>query len=132
MKLMDLIAVAGIGLVGAAAAVLLKQYKPEYAMLISLAAAGLIFGMLVVELIPAFSTMRSLMKQVSFSGEYIKILIKCLGICYLCELAGLICKESGQLAIASKIELAGKVAILLLCLPMFEALLGTALSLINL
>ena len=69
MKLMDLIAVAGIGLVGAAAAVLLKQYKPEYAMLISLAAAGLIFGMLVVELIPAFSTMRSLMEQVSFSGE---------------------------------------------------------------
>ena len=41
---MDLIAIAGVGLVAAAAAVLLKQYKPEYAMLVSLAAAALIFG----------------------------------------------------------------------------------------
>ena len=40
---MDLIAIAGAGLVAAAAAVLLKQYKPEYAMMISLAAAGLLF-----------------------------------------------------------------------------------------
>ena len=123
---------AGIGLVAAAAAVLLRQYKPEYAMLVSLTAAGLILGVLAVQLIPAFSAMRSLMEQVSLSGDYIKILIKCLGVCYLCELASLICKESGQLAIASKIELAGKVAILLLCLPMFEALLQTALSLIEL
>lgn len=129
---MDLIAVAGIGLVAAAAAVLLKQYKPEYAMLVSLAAAGLIFGLLVVDLIPAFSVMRRLMDQVSFSGEYVRILIKCLGVCYLCQLAGQVCKEAGQLAIASKIELAGKVAILILTLPMFESLLETALSLIDL
>ena len=129
---MDLIAVAGIGLVAAAAAVLLRQYKPEYAMLVSLAAAGLIFGMLVVDLIPAFSVMRGLMDQVSFSADYVRILIKCLGICYLYELAGQVCKEAGQLAISSKIELAGKVAILLLTLPMFEKLLEIALSLIDL
>ncbi len=129
---MDLIAVAGIGLVAAAAAVLLRQYKPEYAMLVSLAAAGLIFGMLVVDLIPAFSVMRGLMDQVSFSADYVRILIKCLGICYLCELASQVCKEAGQLAISSKIELAGKVAILLLTLPMFEKLLEIALSLIDL
>ena len=128
---MDLIAVAGIGLVAAAAAVLLRQYKPEYAMLVSLAAAGLIFGMLVVDLIPAFSVMRGLMDQVSFSADYVRILIKCLGICYLCELAGQVCKEAGQLAISSKIELAGKVMVLILSLPMFEELLKTALNLIN-
>lgn len=51
---MDLIAVAGIGLIASAAAVLLRQYKPEYAMVVSLAAAGLIFGLLVADLIPAF------------------------------------------------------------------------------
>ena len=92
---MDLIAVAGIGLIASAAAVLLRQYKPEYAMVVSLAAAGLIFGLLVADLIPAFSMMRGLMDRVGFSGEYVRILIKCLGICFLCDLAGQICREAG-------------------------------------
>ncbi len=129
---MDLIAVAGIGLIASAAAVLLRQYKPEYAMVVSLAAAGLIFGLLVADLIPAFSMMRGLMDQVGFSGEYVRILIKCLGICFLCDLAGQICREAGQGAISAKIDLAGKTAVLLLTLPMFEQLLEIALSLIEL
>ena len=129
---MDLIAVAGIGLIASAAAVLLRQYKPEYAMVVSLAAAGLIFGLLVADLIPAFSMMRGLMDRVGLSGEYVRILIKCLGICFLCDLAGQICREAGQGAISAKIDLAGKTAVLLLTLPMFEQLLEIALSLIEL
>ena len=129
---MDLIAVAGIGLIASAAAVLLRQYKPEYAMVVSLAAAGLIFGLLVADLIPAFSMMRGLMDRVGFSGEYVRILIKCLGICFLCDLAGQICREAGQGAISAKIDLAGKTAVLLLTLPMFEQFLEIALSLIEL
>lgn len=129
---MDLIAVAGIGLIASAAAVLLRQYKPEYAMVVSLAAAGLIFGLLVADLIPAFSMMRGLMDRVGFSGEYVRILIKCLGICFLCDLAGQICREAGQGAISAKIDLAGKTAVLLLTLPMFEQLLEIAVSLIEL
>ena len=129
---MDLIAVAGLGLIASAAAVLLRQYKPEYAMVVSLAAAGLIFGLLVADLIPAFSMMRGLMDRVGFSGEYVRILIKCLGICFLCDLAGQICREAGQGAISAKIDLAGKTAVLLLTLPMFEQLLEIALSLIEL
>ena len=129
---MDLIAVAGIGLIASAAAVLLRQYKPEYAMVVSLAAAGLIFGLLVAVLFPSFSMMRGLMDRVGFSGEYVRILIKCLGICFLCDLAGQICREAGQGAISAKIDLAGKTAVLLLTLPMFEQLLEIALSLIEL
>lgn len=128
---MDLIAIAGVGLVAAAAAVLLKQYKPEYAMLVSLAAAALIFGWILADLIPAFSVMRELMERAALSSEVVKILIKALGVCCLCELAGQVCREAGQLAIASKIDLAGKVAILLLALPLFRELLELSLSLMD-
>lgn len=128
---MDLIAIAGVGLVAAAAAVLLKQYKPEYAMLVSLAAAALIFGWILVDLIPAFSVMRELMERAALSSEVVKILIKVLGVCCLCELAGQVCREAGQLAIASKIDLAGKVTILLLALPLFRELLELSLSLMD-
>ena len=128
---MNLIAVLGVGVVAAAFSLLFKQYKPEYSMMISCIGVVLIFSVILIEMIPAFSTMRNLMAQVSFSSEYIKIIMKCLGICYLTEIGSQLCKESGQLAISSKIELAGKVMVLVLSLPMFEELLKTALNLIN-
>lgn len=129
---MDLIAIAGAGLIAAAAAVLLKQYKPEHAMMVSLAAVGILFAWILAELLPAFSAMRTLMARTAFSAESLRVLIKCLGVCYLCEIAGQICKEAGQTAIAAKIEMAGKAAVLLLSLPMFEELLSIALDLIHL
>ncbi len=129
---MDMIAIAGAGLVAAAAAVLLKQYKPEYAMLVSLAAVAFLFFWILGEILPALNTLRGIMERTAFSSDALKILMKCLGVCYLCEIAGQVCREAGQTAIASKVELAGKVAVLLLCLPMFEELLQIALTLINL
>lgn len=129
---MDMIAIAGAGLVAAAAAVLLKQYKPEYAMLVSLAAVAFLFFWILGEFLPALNTLRGMMERTAFSSDALKILMKCLGVCYLCEIAGQVCREAGQTAIASKVELAGKVAVLLLCLPMFEELLQIALTLINL
>ena len=100
-------------------------------MLVSLAAAALIFGWILADLIPAFSVMRELMERAALSSEVVKILIKALGVCCLCELAGQVCREAGQLAIASKIDLAGKVTILLLALPLFRELLELSLSLMD-
>ena len=99
--------------------------------LVSLAAAALIFGWILADLIPAFSVMRELMERAALSSEVVKILIKALGVCCLCELAGQVCREAGQLAIASKIDLAGKVTILLLALPLFRELLELSLSLMD-
>lgn len=129
---MDMIAIAGAGLVAAAAAVLLRQYKPEYAMMVSLAAVTFLFFWILGEILPALNTLRGMMERTAFSSSALKILMKCLGVCYLCEIAGQVCREAGQTAIASKVELAGKAAVLLLCLPMFEELLQIALTLINL
>ena len=72
-----------------------------------------------------------LMERAALSSEVVKILIKALGVCCLCELAGQVCREAGQLAIASKIDLAGKVTILLLALPLFRELLELSLSLMD-
>ena len=100
--------------------------------MVSLAAVGILFAWSLAELLPAFSAMRTLMARTAFSAESLRVLIKCLGVCYLCEIAGQICKEAGQTAIAAKIEMAGKAAVLLLSLPMFEELLSIALDLIHL
>ena len=100
----------GVGLVGMVIAVLLRQYKPEYAVFVSLAVGILIIGMLCSQLLPIFDELKEMLSKASLSLEYIGILIKSLGVCYLTQLASDACRDAGETAISSKLELAGKIA----------------------
>lgn len=127
---MEIAAVVGIGLIGMVLAVLLRQYKPEYAAVFSLGVGVLIFFMLVSDLLPVFDELENLLAGVSLSADYIAILVKSLGVCYLTQLASDACKDAGENAIGGKVELAGKVAVLYLGLPMFRQLLEIVRTLI--
>ncbi len=129
---MNLLSIVLIGIITSVFSLLLKEYRPEYSLMLSSVGTIVIFSVILIEIIPVFSVVRTLMYKVSFSSEYIKIIMKCLGICYLTEIGSELCKEAGQLSISSKIELAGKVATLIISLPMFEELLSVAFELIHL
>ena len=63
--------------------------------------------------------------------EYIKILLKVIGICIVTELAVSVCKESGQQTIAANVTLAGKILIMVTSLPLYSEILNTVVSLVN-
>ena len=117
---MEWIGVIGIGLVGMVFSVLLRQYKPEYAIFVSLAVGILIIWKLCEQLFPIFEQMEKMMSGANLSVEYIGILVKSLGICYLTQLASDACRDAGETAISSKVELAGKVTVLSLGMPLFD------------
>ncbi len=123
MSGMEWTSIIGIGLVGMITAVLLRQYKPEYATLVSLAVGILIISMLCTQLFPVFEQMKQILDQAGLSAGYIGILVKSLGVCYLTQLASDACRDQGETAIGSKIELAGKITVLALGLPLFGKLL---------
>ena len=79
---MEWIGVIGIGLVGMVFSVLLRQYKPEYAIFVSLAVGILIIWKLCEQLFPIFEQMEKMMSGANLSVEYIGILGVSLGICY--------------------------------------------------
>lgn len=120
---MEWVGVIGIGLVGMVFSVLLRQYKPEYAVFVSLAVGILIIWRLCEQLFPIFRQMQEMMSGANLSVEYIGILIKSLGICYLTQLASDACRDAGETAISSKVELTGKIAVLSLGMPLFGKLL---------
>lgn len=128
---MDMLAIVGLAIVSTAICILIKQYKPEYAMLVSLACGLVIFSMIIVSLVPAFEAMTRLMQKASINNEYTKAIIKTLGICYVTQLASDSCNDAGQTAIASKVELCGKVFIVIISLPLFENLVDIAFKLIT-
>ena len=128
---MNVITVIGMGIVGMVLAVLLKQYKPEYAIGVGLAVGVTVFLMVLVEALPIFDQIRSLFSNINVEFEYTSILFKALGICFVTQLASDACIDAGQTAIASNIEIAGRVAVLLISLPLFNVLLSIASQLIN-
>ncbi len=128
---MEWISVIGIGLIGMIIAVLLRQYKPEYAAFISLAVGILIVWKLCTQLFPIFEEMKEMMSGVNLSLEYIGILVKSLGICYLTQLASDACRDAGETAISSKVELAGKITVLSLGMPLFGKLLEIVKKLVS-
>ncbi len=127
-----LFSVIGISIVSVAVCILLREYKPEFAMTASLLCGVLIFGMVILNLTPALDTLGNLISGMHLNSEYFTIVLKSLGICYVTQLASDTCRDSGYSAIASKVELAGKVSIVVIALPLFTSLVDIALGLIQL
>lgn len=121
----------GIGLIGMILAVLFRQHKPEYAPLISLAAGLAVVFLLLGQLEPIFSQMEEILQQAGIGTEYIAVLLKSLGICYITQLAADTCRDAGESAIASKMELAGKITVMTLAVPYFTGMLQTVGELIR-
>lgn len=128
---MEIGTIIGIGVIGVSLAVLLKQYKPEYSLAISLIVGVLIFAAAAEGLTPVIDQLGVLLDSTQMPREYIEILIKSLGICFITQIACDTCKDAGQGAIATKLEIAGKLSILVLSLPLFQSLLTIVAELLS-
>lgn len=129
---MWIIAAAAAGLVGTVLALILGQYRPEFRMLITAAVTLLLMAMVLEQLSPVLEQLRSTMELTGLTGDYAAILFKAVGICLLTQLAGDVCRDSGESSIASKIELAGRAAILLTAMPLIQEVLVWVWELMNL
>lgn len=128
---MNILALTGAALAAAAISVILRRYNNEYGMYISIAVSVLIFAVILGALSPIFSLIEKLSEAAGTSSEYIAVLMKALAVCYITGLASDCCKDSGETAIAARIDFAGRIALLLISVPLFEAILEIVKELIN-
>ncbi len=119
---MNILSFVGIGIIGAVLSVVIKQYKPEFAIYITLGAGMLILGSAVSLLSPAVSQIIEYMSFIENGSAYSEILLKSLAVCYITQIASDCCNDAGEGAIASKIELAGKCTLVILALPLFTSI----------
>ena len=115
-----IISVIGFALIAGAFSVVLKQYKLEYSMLLSIAAAVIILFSVISMALPVVNEIKELAEKAKIETGHMQILLKALGICYIAELAASACRDAGETSLASKIELACKVSIVVLSLPMIR------------
>lgn len=113
----------GISLLTVSICVILRKTNPEFSLLISLVASILIFLIIFSNFSPILNLINRCVNEFNLNNVYIVTILKTLGICYIAQIASETCKDCGFSSISSKVELAGKIAIILLSLPMFEDLI---------
>ena len=125
-----MIKIALIGIVSALLAITCKGIKSEYGIYAGLAGCILLAYIGIGKLEAMLEVISRFEQYIYGNSEYITILLKMLGIAYVAGLATDISKDAGYNAIASQIEMAGKLSILLISTPILEALLDTVLKLL--
>ena len=127
---MEVIKIIGIALIALIIIVLLKQYKPEYTIYISLVAGALIILLVMDKLTGIINLLQSLANKTSINSTFLSLLIKITGIAFLSEFAVSICKDSGEASIANKIEIGTKIIIISMSIPIITSLLEIILKLL--
>ncbi|HEY9061225.1 MAG TPA: stage III sporulation protein AD [Pseudobacteroides sp.] len=120
---MEIIQIVGLGIIATVFIVLLKSLRPEIAMLVSIITGVAIFIIVAGKLSSIVGVLNGIADRAGVDMAYLSTLLKIIGIAYIVEFGAEICKDAGESAIASKIELAGKVAIIFLAVPIITALL---------
>ncbi len=110
----------GIGLVGTIVVVVLRQVKPELAIFAGTCTGVVIILLVTTSLGQLFSAVKNLTANNNISNGIMEYIIKIIGIGYLTEYASGISEDYGSKSIGKNIQLAGKVAILMLALPIIS------------
>lgn len=122
---MDIVKIIGIAFISVIIIIILKQYKPEFAIYASILAGILILTMSFSKLSSIIELLNNIASKTAINGEFLKILLKITGIALLTEFGISICKDSGETAIANKVDIAGKVTIIAISIPIMSGLLET-------
>ncbi|MBE5927565.1 MAG: stage III sporulation protein AD [Lachnospiraceae bacterium] len=122
---MGVFSICIIGVVGALLAICIKNVKPEYSALISIAICILMIISIVGRLSYIVEYLEIINEYLNLDNKYVLILLKMIGITYLSEFAADICKDTGHSAIATQIQVFGKISILAVSMPVFTNLIDT-------
>ena len=126
----DVIKIIGIGLLALIIIVILKQYKPEFAMYVSMIAGVLILVLAIQKLTGIINLLQSLANKTYINKSFLSILLKITGIAFITEFAVSICSDAGEKAIASKIEIGSKVIIIAMSIPIITSLLELVIEIL--
>ncbi len=122
---MNMIKITCLGLSGVMLGLFLRQIRPPFAEMISLATCLLIIFYSMTRLSSVFGLINTIGGYFLEQKDYFRILLKIIGITYLADFASNICRDAGYSAIAGQIEIFGKISILAISSPIILALLET-------
>ena len=127
---MDIMKIAMLGIAVTVIIVMLREYRPELALQLSIATGIIIFLFMLTKLNSVITVLKQFAGRANIDLLYFSTILKVIAIAYIAEFGSQICKDAGEGAIAAKIEFAGKVLIMVFAIPIMAALLEVIIKLI--
>jgi stage III sporulation protein AD len=122
--------ITGVALIGAFLAMIIKEQKPNLAFLLVVFVGSSIFLFLVDKIYEIIQMIQQLATNANVNMVYLSTVLKIIGIAYIAEFTSQITKDAGMGAIASKIELAGKILILTMAIPILSVIIESVIQMI--
>ncbi|MBO9605629.1 MAG: stage III sporulation protein AD [Paenibacillaceae bacterium] len=126
---MEIIQVVGLGLLAAVLALIVKEQKPVFAFLLAAFTGIVIFLFLLGKMASVLEVLEDLAIHAKVDPVFLKTVLKIIGIAYIAEFGAQIVRDAGQDAIAGKIELAGKILIMVMAIPIIKVVVETVINL---
>lgn len=123
--------VIGLGVVLTVFQAHLRDEQPAWAVLVAIAFVTVILLSLIPQFSSAFGALTTLAREAQVSSLYLNPVLKTIGVAYLTSFGVQISREAGEEAISAMIELAGKLVILLIALPLLQAILYTLFGILG-
>ncbi|MGE5559266.1 MAG: stage III sporulation protein AD [Bacillota bacterium] len=127
---MEIIKIVGFALIATIFLIILRKEKPEIAVVAGLAAGAAMLFFVVDKAWQVVKLLQGLAWQAQINPVYFRIILKVVGVAYVAGFGAQICKDAGEGALAMKIEMAGKMIIILMAVPVLSAILKTILQLL--
>ncbi|WP_275667507.1 stage III sporulation protein AD [Bacillus haynesii] len=127
---MEIVQIVGLGMIATFLSLIVKEQKPTFAFMIIVFAGCTIFLFLVDQVYEIIRMIEKIAANANINMMYVETILKIIGIAYIAEFGAQLTKDAGQGAIASKIELAGKILILVMAVPILTVIIETIIELI--
>lgn len=127
---LSICALIALVLISLALILMLKQYRPEFALLASVTSALILLIYGIAKAGEIISAVRSLTERAGIDEQNVLLVLKALGICYIVQIAKDVCADSGQTALSDRIDFIGKVTVIAMSLPLLMQIIGIVTQLL--
>ena len=128
---MEIFKIVSIGIIATLLSVFLRQSnRGDFALLISLVTGLIIFSFILEKLKYIIHTLNQLIRGTNVEFAYFSTIIKIIAIAYLIEFGSQISRDAGEDSIANKIELGGKVIMMVLAMPILLTLMDLIIKIL--
>lgn len=127
---MEIIQIVGLGLIVTILTLIIKEQKPMFAFLLAAFTGIVIFLFLIGKISSVIQVLEDLAVKSNVNIVFLKTILKIIGVAYIAEFGAQIVRDAGQDSIASKIELSGKVLIMVMAIPIITVIIETVVKLL--
>jgi stage III sporulation protein AD len=127
---MEIIQIVGLGLIVTILSLIIKEQKPMFAFLLAAFTGILIFLFLIGKIASVIQVLEDLATKSSINMVFLKTILKIIGVAYIAEFGAQIVRDAGQESIAAKIELSGKILIMVMAIPIISVIIETVVKLL--